>query len=443
MDVPNEILFEIANLLSRESVIALRMTCRAMQPLYAFLLSRFKNHMLLFAADKTRLDLLRLALSAGADVSYTRQHERVYDGVWHERDTALHHAAAIGDTTIITELLRYNPPLDLPGKYERTPLFIAAHKGHEAAVDLLLAAGCDPESRDRGTETLLTLAIQSNLTRTAEAFIHQMDGDSLGWAIRYRRLSITKLMFANGIGDTFVPPLQSAVCSGLTYVKLCIEHGELENINDVDEHGFTALAKAAECGHMSVLMYLLAQGADVNTGPLEHRPIMSALDVGRIDVIKVLLEHGADLTVLRTDDVDVLTAACSRGPVDMVEILLDASDGWVPTDISLVCVAAINNLPAVVRLLVERGIDVDGRGGWILDTALHRAAAFENREMVAVLLECGADIELLDDKTKAVVRKLICQQITAARKLICQQITAARKLKREEARKDPRWRGPK
>lgn len=46
-----------------------------MQPLHAFLLSRFKNKMLLFAAGNKRLDLVRLALSAGADVSYTGQSE--------------------------------------------------------------------------------------------------------------------------------------------------------------------------------------------------------------------------------------------------------------------------------------------------------------------------------------------------------------------------------
>lgn len=425
MDVPNEILFEIANLLPCKSVIALRMTCRAMHPLHTFLLSRFKNQMLLFAADKTRLDLLRLALSAGADVSYTRP--RVLHGAWPDEDTSLHRAVARGDTAIITELLRYNPPLELPGNYRQTPLFMAALRGHEAAVDLLLAAGSDPESRD-GRQTLFVIAMQLNLTRTAEAFIHQMDGDSLAWAIKYRRLSFAKLMFANGIGDTCVPPLQLAVCSGLTFVKLCIKHGKLEDIDNVDEHGFTALAKAAERGDMRVLMYLLAQGANVNAGPLAHRPIMSA---GQIDVLRFLLQHGADLSVLRTEQVDILKTACSRGPVEIVEFLLDALD-WVPNDIYLVWVAANHHQPAVVRLLVERGIDVDGRGELIRETALHRAAEFKNREMVAVLLGCGADIELLDDKAKAVVRKFICQQITAARML-----------KREEKRKDPRWRGPK
>lgn len=434
LTIPNEILFEIANLLPRKCLIALLKTCRAMQqPLHAFLLSRFKNQILLFAAKKTRLDLLRIALSAGADVSYDGQTEpnSEPDVIWRGKDTALHYATYSGDTAIIAELLRYNPPLEHVGSCTRTPLLSATYAGHEAAVDMLLAAGSDPEARDGNGKTLLSLAIQLDLTRTAEAHIHQMDEDTLDEAVEERQLSIVKLMFANGIGDVVVPPLQLAVYSGLSYVKLCIEHGEPEDIDDVNEDGVTALALAAECGYMHIVVYLLAQGADVNAGPLLKRPIMRAVAGGYIHIFKLLLQHGADLTVLRTEEVDILWKACSTGEVEIVEILLDALDGWVPTDKYLVWVAASNRLPGVVRLLVERGIDVDGRGELSSGTALHRAAGFKHRVMVEALLECGADIELLDDQTKVVVRKFICQQITAARKL-----------KRDNARKDPRWRGP-
>lgn len=185
--------------------------------------------------------------------------------MWSGNDTALHRAAAGGDTAIITELLRYNPPLEHCGMNMRTPLLEAAFHAQEAAVDLLLAAGSDPEALD-DTDTLLELAIESNLTQVAVAHIRQMNAKALHCAIEHQRLTITKLMFAHGISNTVTLPLQFAVCSGLTYVKLCIEHGALEYIDSVDEYGTIALAVAEFRGDTDIVHYLLDQGADVNAG---------------------------------------------------------------------------------------------------------------------------------------------------------------------------------
>lgn len=62
--------------------------------------------------------------------------------------TPLYHASANGHTTAITELLLHSPALER-GNDNRTPLLRAAFGGHEATVDLFLAAGADPDATAR------------------------------------------------------------------------------------------------------------------------------------------------------------------------------------------------------------------------------------------------------------------------------------------------------
>lgn len=359
LTIPTELVCDIAEYLPPHDAIALLTTCRGMAALHAFLLSRYKNSMLLFAAKHNRLALLRTALSAGADIAYTLpSHRPTFQGNRNGHDTPLHHAAANGNTAIIAELLRHNPPLEHHGDRKRTPLLVATAHGHQAAVDMLLAAGCNPDARDRSSvSTLLVLAIESNLTPTAIAFIHQMDAFALEHAIRHQRLSIVQLMFARGIAATVVPPLQFAACSGsgLPYVQLCIEHGALADIDARDAWNMNALSLAAFRGDAAVVRYLLAQGADVNAGAPRNTPIMSAVLQSRTEIVEILLRHGADLRGLRSREANVLRTACSSGPVELVRMLLDAVDSSVPSDKCLVYTARVNSQVDVVELLLERG----------------------------------------------------------------------------------------
>lgn len=242
LTIPTEILFEIAKSVPLNSTIALLMTCRAMNRLRAFILSQYKNDMLLFAAEHNCLDLVQLALSAGADITFAGQPAQ---------EAPLHRAACRGYTAIVRELLGHNPPLEHRGRSDRTALFVATICGHQEVVDLLPTAGADPDARDE--DTLLITAIRSNLTPTAIAFIHQMDQTALDLAIELERLSIVQLMFARGIASTVVPPLSLAIEIGLDYVKLCVEHGGLGRytLNDLVSDAFTM--------DTSILEYLLSQ----------------------------------------------------------------------------------------------------------------------------------------------------------------------------------------
>lgn len=222
----------------------------------------------------------------------------------------------------------------------------------------------------------------------------------LNEAIKRKNLTITKLMFAQGIATTVSPPLHIAVSSGLEYVKLCLAHGA--HVNSVDGlHKCTALSVAVAVGKTDIVDHLLAEGADPNIGPKKYRPIMNAVYRANTDMVRRLLEHGVDLTVLRNHHADVLVCACERSPPTLVALLLDAEQGLdvdgngkdmrKPGPLH---VAAEHGNVGVIQLLLKRGAKVNARRGPKLETPLHWAARATRKEAVEALLKGGADTQL-------------------------------------------------
>lgn len=394
--VPNEVLYQIAEHLPRRDASALQRTCHAFHlPLRSLLVSKHKDDILIFAAQKNRLDLLITALAAGADLTYPC---RTFWGCSHNGGAALLHAAHGGHTAIITELLRHNPPLESEDKVGWTALYCAAWNGHQAAVDLLLAAGCSPNCGRKPENSLLFAAIVGNLIPTATAFITQMRELELIQAIDRERLEIVTLMFAHGIRATVSLPLHLVARSSTSMVKLCVEHGgpfsETQMVN--------ALSVAVSLDNLDTAEFLLTRGANPNFGRRKYRPIMTAARRGDTEMTRLLLAHGADLRALKTPYADVLVAACVRSPPELVALLLDADQGLSVDGSSndgrkqgLLHVAAQCGNVGVIRFLIERGADVDACGGPQGETPLHWAARVAHRAAVEALLEGGADTQSL------------------------------------------------
>jgi ankyrin repeat protein len=147
-----------------------------------------------------------------------------------------------------------------------------------------------------------------------------------------------------------------------------------------DEHGTTAMTTASFLGHVEVVRLLLERGADIDRpNKFGARPLFSAANNAKLRVIQVLLKAGASLSVESDDGLTAFMHAATSTPETVrmflkhgVDVNAVSSKGYT----ALQC-AAINDLhgPAIIPLLLEAGADPayrDGQGRTAKDLALER-----------------------------------------------------------------------
>lgn len=393
LTLPIELLYEIAGYLINHDVVTLLRTHHTIRlPLLCLLISKRKNDALLHGAQSNNLELVRLALSAGADVTCCRMSRDKPGGF---SSSALGRATVGGNSVIIAELLRYGHPLEIRDSQKETPLLSAARHGHQGVVDQLLAAGADTSVGSKLHDSLFDTAVASGLESTAIQFIDQANKKSILLAISKKRLAMFSLIAKQGF--PVAPYICHAAPAGLGFIKLCLEDGA--HINAVDASTkCTVLSIVAGKGEMESVRYLLDNGANPNSGPKKNRPIMKAVRHGRIMVVCALLAHGVDLTVLKTGSADVLAVACAFSPPIIVMMLLDARQGLevdgnkedMRQPGPLHCAAEHGNAD-VIPLLLEYGAMVNSKRGQKGETPLHWAARKGYVTTVNKLLDGGAD----------------------------------------------------
>ncbi|KXZ42427.1 hypothetical protein GPECTOR_147g11 [Gonium pectorale] len=192
-------------------------------------------------------------------------------------------------------------------KYELTPLHAAASAGHLELVKELLAKGADVNSADKGGQTPLRVAASKGhwgvVKELLESGADVEAADKGTWGLVKKllpkklfpskgRLEMMKELLAEEDGRT---PLHYAASKGhLEGVKGLLWVGA--DVHAADEVGRTSLHYAASEGHKEVVKALLKKGASVNaTDEVGRTPLRVAASNGHKEVVKVLLAAGADV----------------------------------------------------------------------------------------------------------------------------------------------------
>jgi len=107
---------------------------------------------MMLAALQGHSEIVGLLKEAGADIDYRSTHK--------QEPTFLHQAAFKGDFNLVKILIENNADFNLKDKGGRTPMILAAYRGHSEIVRLLKAAGADIDVRvDSEQDTLLHFAV--------------------------------------------------------------------------------------------------------------------------------------------------------------------------------------------------------------------------------------------------------------------------------------------
>jgi hypothetical protein len=88
-----------------------------------------------------------------------------------QTEAAMHMAASKGQNAIVSILLRSGVDIDAQDRQGRTPLFIAVENGHEEVVEILLAAGADPSTVDTQGTSVLLAAVKHGRERIVEMLV--------------------------------------------------------------------------------------------------------------------------------------------------------------------------------------------------------------------------------------------------------------------------------
>lgn len=176
-------------------------------------------------------------------------------------------------------------------------------------------------------------------------------------------------------------------------VQLMLQRGANVEARCADQ--ITPLMHAVNHGYLSILELLLNKGAQVDTTTAGWTVLQRATDMVNVPMVKLLLAKGADIEARSPKDYSAKRHPLARLGSDLDDYdQVDASDadvGW-----TVLLRAATSGQETMVRLLIERGADIEARSP-NNGTPLICAAEGNHEAIVEFLLVSGADVDAGDE----------------------------------------------
>jgi ankyrin repeat protein len=303
-------------------------------------------------------------------------------------------AAHQGDIPALEKQLKDGMKIDAQNINGTTALMAAVDEAKDGAVQFLLEKGADVNMRNRAGWSALDLAADLGNLKLVEALIakgadattaNDCDAPFIrytgGKELRGRDLGVTPLMITAEKGFEDI-------------AHVLLARGT--DVNAADKWGSTALMRAAsggfmaDSGHPGMLRLLLAAGADANAcDGLGHTAFWHAACKGDAESTAVLLA-ATDIT---KEPKPVGPGARQGGWVPRA-----GADGKVSRlDDALLNAVVFGKNIEVVRMLIEKGADVNTRHAASGASLVYCAAQGGQKDMTQFLLDKGADAAVCND----------------------------------------------
>lgn len=380
--LPNEILDRMAFFMDSRTASRLLITCRAMSVRLApamllhAVAPKGHTHALLWASGKGHLPLVKRLLPLFP-----------VDLRGDSGGTALHASAWAQNNPLVLEcLLTHGAKVNHTNNRGLTALHYAcgptagtaeAAESAERTVRLLLSHGANANIEGRNPAAVpMTIALYAGFPNVAQVLLD--GGADPNW-VGSNRSPLSHIPARNG--DT-------------EWMRLLLDAGA--DVDGSDHSGNNPLLLASQSGHLSIVKMLVEKGA--NLCPIDEEletPLLLAMQYRREDIAIYLSGlPGVDVTSRNITGDTPITSAALLGWDSVLRILLDRGECLVDERDPRGCTALQNAVSkkseVAVQMLLEGGADVnllDGRG----DTTLLLAVLVQNVDIAKLLMDHGAD----------------------------------------------------
>ncbi|XP_055959504.1 serine/threonine-protein phosphatase 6 regulatory ankyrin repeat subunit B [Patella vulgata] len=338
------------------------------------------------------LQCVQILIDAGADLDFKEY-------VTPPKHNCLHMAAKVGMTPIVTYLLRQGVQLSDDDKQNNILHLLApnCNSGHiTECMGALIKSGLDVNAPNTNNETPIFLASLHGNCRFVDALIR----------------SKCELNTKSG-AHQLSPLLASLLESNFQIAEQLILTGCDVNLAAVN--GFTPLMKAVKLSNMILIKLLLAHGADVNSTSQLGK---SASDYCYKQNFHIASAHkNSKVSLKEYVNVTDFTDKCDREVVhdthsdfEILKVLVEAGAELSPDSCLLHRAISIADL-AGVAFLIDNGACVNKknkRG----DTPLMVAAKRGLQEIIKLLLTNGCDVNSRNFKRETALHKVIKSELS-------------------------------
>ncbi|KAN0134304.1 Ankyrin repeat-containing domain protein [Lactarius tabidus] len=263
-------------------------------------------------------------------------------------NSPLYYASLCGFRDLAEYLVKNSQDVNTMGGQHHSPLAAALHNRHTHVAELLYQHGADIELAGYNNRTLL------------------VDGhvDAVRWLLEHG----AKVNFRRQTDS----PSRASFPDGVAFLS------NFDGIvNAAMDQAGSPLHLASLHDHFNVMQLLIQRGADITLRDnLNSTPLHLAALRGGTDSVKLLIEHGADVNAQNKENSTPLHLALHMDNSDAVMGL------WVAR-------------ARTVEILIQHGADVHARDE-NNSTPLHLASSCGRAKAMQLLIQHGADVTALD-----------------------------------------------
>ena len=316
----------------------------------------------------------------------------------------LSYAIENGDENIIKYLVEKGSDVDYTSINGMSVLYDAVLILNPKLVEYLLEKGASIENAGETDiyGNIITAAAGSKFNNSNDKFPVDLEAleKSAENSAKIMETIISKAD-KNSINFTLIDnktPLIIAVGNSyLETAKILIENGA--DVNAVDFEGWSALSYAVNNGDIEIAKLLLTNKSKIKGELL--LAIKSPIVESRIDMMKLLIENGANINYADENEFTPLNIAIETGDMELTKFLITNGanvNSLMPYGgVNLIGWAISENNMDLLQILIENGANVNNTNGdsWA-GTPLMTASRLGLDNVVRILLSRNADINAVD-----------------------------------------------